>query len=203
MENDEVQTIIELENLKMLIESDDNLSELRINGINYVPGNGKKTSPKLMFIGEAPGPIENAKRVPFTGKAGRIFYQLLTKYNFPLDNLYITNVVKYMPIDPDTGKFRKPTQQEIEIFSVYLGMELSIIAPEYICLMGATAVEALFGKEAKLSGLVGNMINDKDVPFWIYVTNHPSLIQYKQEIRPQLERHFKELSNYINGTSSL
>lgn len=51
-----------------------------------------------MFIGEAPGELENAVGVPFVGKAGTILHQLFKMVHYQFQYL-ITNAVSCRPVD--------------------------------------------------------------------------------------------------------
>jgi uracil-DNA glycosylase len=63
---------------------------------NFVPGMGP-LSPKLMLVGEAPGRMENAKRLPFVGQAGINLANLLEDVGIDQYNVFMTNVLKYWP----------------------------------------------------------------------------------------------------------
>ena len=53
---------------------------------------------RLLFIGEAPGELENATGVPFVGVAGKILHQLFKLVHFQFQ-YQITNVVGCRPVD--------------------------------------------------------------------------------------------------------
>lgn len=180
---------------------DPRFDHLNIPGINYVPGIGEHDSPKVCFVGEAPGPMENAKGVPFSGKAGQIFLRLLRTNHFPMNDLYMTNIVKFMPVDQQTTRFRKPTIEEIEISTEYLAKELAIVEPQYLCLMGNSAVAGIFKeKEARVKELRGKIIDPGvKLPFYIFVTYHPSLIQYKPHMEYVISKDFDQLARYVNN----
>lgn len=75
----------------------------------FVPGYGNAES-KILFIGEAPGEIEENTGRPFQGRSGKLLRTCLEKNGFTDETVFITNVVKFRP-----PQNRKPTEDEIVI----------------------------------------------------------------------------------------
>ena len=75
---------------------------------NYVFGSGNEKA-DIMFIGEAPGAMEDKEGVPFVGRAGKILDELLASINLSRDSIYISNILKCRP----PGN-RNPTLVEID-----------------------------------------------------------------------------------------
>lgn len=188
----------ELAELRLAIEYDESLDSLRQPGIHYVPGTGQFLNPKILFVGEAPGPMENVKLKPFVGGAGTVFRRLLRKFGFEDSEYYVTNVMKYMPTKPNSLDFRKPTDEEIALFRGYLGKEIHIIDPLIVCLMGNVPIRAFFKDQTSVGKLRGNWINSTDPGPDVFVTYHPSSVQYDQSKEAVLERDFAELSRRVH-----
>jgi DNA polymerase len=93
-----------------------------------------------MLIGEAPGNMENAKKIPFVGPSGRNLNKYLQGADINPREVYVTNVIKYWPQDPP-GKTRTPTDEELRAFKPYLIEEISSINPKFIGLMGLSAIK--------------------------------------------------------------
>lgn len=185
--------------LQLKVEIDPELEFMRVPGISYVAGIGNTENPKVMFIGEAPGPMENAKGMPFCGPAGKIFKQLLFKNKFTSHEIYVTNVSKYMPVKPDTLSFRKPTPEEIALMARYLAEEIVLVNPEIICLLGNTAICTFYADQSvrKLRGnLIEYKINDK-TSVKLFVTYHPSVVQYEPSKMTPLSKDFAKLASLI------
>ena len=106
---------------------------------NSVPGKGNHKS-EIIFIGEAPGRSEDKAGEPFVGAAGKKLSEALEYAGISRDSVYITNVVKCRP--PSN---RVPTQKEKESCRKYLELEISLIKPKVICIMGNTAYQSLLG----------------------------------------------------------
>lgn len=104
-------------------------------------GRGKPKHPLVMFVGEAPGEIEDRTGVPFSQNApagGRL--RKLIKMLQLEDDCYITNAVKCRP--PEN---RAPTREELASCQLFLKEELETVRPEFLVLLGVTAIRALTG----------------------------------------------------------
>lgn len=117
---------------------------------------GEGPQPALgMVIGEAPGRDEIKYGRPFVGKAGSLLDTALHAVGIQRDEVYITNVVKELPLDSD-GKIRRPTPGEVLDWWPILEGEIASTAPAAILCLGRTAGNAV---AHHLYGLEG------DVPF--------------------------------------
>lgn len=135
----------------------------------FVPGDGNPDA-GILFIGEAPGEVEENVGLPFQGRSGKLLRNTLKKYEISEKNSFITNVVKFRP--PNN---RKPTNQEIKNhFDLILFHEINIIAPKIIVPVGAVATEAVLGKQIKITEIRGkNLIHNNILIIPIF---HPAYI---------------------------
>lgn len=103
---------------------------------------------RVMIVGEAPGRDEDARGLPFVGRAGqlldRMFAAIGLSRNSPdLENaLYIANVLPWRP-----PQNRKPTAGEIAMFLPFLRRHIALADPDAIVVMGNTPAQALLGRE--------------------------------------------------------
>lgn len=112
--------------------------------------NGKGPIPcDIMFIGEAPGEVEELLGAPFVGSAGRILQEALTEVGLCPRDVYITNVVKCRP----PGN-RTPTQAEIDACKPHIDEELRTVNPRKVITLGKTAT-SLFKEVYVMSAIVG------------------------------------------------
>lgn len=95
---------------------------------------------ELCFIGEGPGADEDARGVPFVGRAGQLLDRMIAAMGFSLDEVYVCNIVKCRP--PEN---RKPLPEEMAACSPYLAEQLALVSPKVIVALGATATEGLLG----------------------------------------------------------
>jgi len=129
-----------------------------------VPFSGP-TPARIAFIGEGPGEQENIQGIPFVGKAGQLFNQLLEEINLNRKDVFVCNTVCCRP----PGN-RKPLKDELESCNRHLRAQITLARPEIIVLLGATALSC-FSSE-KITYIHGRFFEqDKQLYFPIF---HPS-----------------------------
>lgn len=127
-------------------------------------------SARLMFIGEAPGADEDRTGRPFVGKAGQLLTDMITKgMGLRREDVYITNVLKSRP----PGN-RDPLPDEVAHCKPYLERQIEIIRPEFLCLLGRIAAQAVLDTALPLSRLRGRWHQYRGVP--TLVTYHPAYL---------------------------
>jgi DNA polymerase len=132
-------------------------------------GEGNVT-PRLMFVGEAPGADEDRTGRPFVGRAGMLLTDMITKgMGLAREDVYIANVLKSRP--PEN---RTPTEEEMAHCLPYLVRQIEILRPEFLCLLGRTAVQALLDTSLPMGRLRGKWFRYRGIP--TIVTYHPSYL---------------------------
>jgi DNA polymerase len=145
-------------------------------GTQTVFGEGSPGS-KLMLVGEQPGDREDLEGRPFVGPAGRLLDEALELANIDRRTTYVTNVVKHFKWQP-RGKRRihqKPNAAEVAACRVWLDTELALIHPEVLVCLGATAAQALLGRQFRVSKQRGVPVESDLAPV-VMATVHPSSI---------------------------
>jgi DNA polymerase len=150
-----------------------------------------------MLVGEQPGDKEDIEGRPFVGPAGRILDEALVAAGIDRTEVYVTNAVKHFSWTPDErGKRRihkKPRYSEIQACRPWLDAEIDAVRPEVIICMGATAAQALLGKEFSVLRQRGRSVPSDLAPF-VMATVHPSSILRAREDRPeQMEAFVRDL----------
>lgn len=109
----------------------------------FSSANGNLDS-KVLFIAEAPGRFGADKTgVPLCGdRTGDNFENLLSNIGWQREQIFITNAVLCNPREQN-GKNATPTSEEIFNCSFYLDMVITLIKPDIIVTLGATALKAL------------------------------------------------------------
>ena len=132
---------------------------------------------RVMFVGEQPGDREDIEGKPFVGPAGRLLDEALEKAGIDRKQVYITNAVKHFKWKPQ-GKRRlhqKPNAAEINACRPWLDAEMAVIRPAFLVLLGATAAQALLGRDFRVSQQRGQFIERPGLPT-VMATVHPSSI---------------------------
>ncbi len=146
-------------------------------GTQTVFGEGPVTA-SLMLVGEQPGDREDVAGRPFVGPAGNLLDEALDEAGVDREQVFVTNAVKHFKWRP-SGKRRlheKPNAGEIRACRPWLDLELELVRPEILVLMGATAAQAVLGPAFRISRDRGVLIPaDSGGPVRI-ATFHPSAI---------------------------
>jgi DNA polymerase len=146
------------------------------HGTQTVFGEGPEAA-ALMLVGEQPGDQEDRRGKPFVGPAGRLLDRALADAGIGRQQTYVTNVVKHFKWKP-RGKRRiheKPSAAEIAACIPWLEAEIEAVSPRLIVLLGATAAQALLGRDFRVTRQRGQVVpSPAGVP--ALATVHPSSI---------------------------
>src|SRR5437764_10621647 len=125
-------------------------------------GEGSKSA-RIFMVGEQPGNDEDLAGKPFVGPAGKLLDKALVEAGINRDQVYVTNAVKHFKWEPQ-GKRRihkKPNAREIAACRPWLDAELDLLNPEVVVCLGATAAQALIGKDFKVSQRRGEFVESE------------------------------------------
>jgi uracil-DNA glycosylase len=159
-----------------------------------VPGEGAPDA-RLMLIGEQPGDEEDLTGRPFVGPAGRLLDELLAASGIDRGTTYLTNAVKHFRFEV-RGKRRmhqRPGGEHIVSCGSWLQQELSLVRPEVIVALGATAAEALLGRPVPLTDLRGRLLQLGRSA--LIVTYHPAYVLRLRDLPRQTDARVKLLSD--------
>jgi DNA polymerase len=118
---------------------------------------------RIVMVGEQPGNDEDLAGRPFVGPAGQLLDRALESAGIGRRDVYITNVVKHFKWEP-RGKRRihaKPNAAEIHACLPWLEAELTLVKPDLIVCLGATAAQALLGAEFRVSRHRGQLVESR------------------------------------------
>ena len=150
--------------------------DLFVRGTQTVFGDGSQKA-ELMLVGEQPGDQEDLTGHPFVGPAGKLLDRALEAAGIDRAAVYVTNVVKHFKWEP-RGKRRihqKPNAAEIAACRPWLDAEIQAVKPRAIVCLGATAAQALLGRQFKVSVHRGEFVPSPLAPL-VLATVHPSSI---------------------------
>jgi uracil-DNA glycosylase len=132
---------------------------------------------EAMFVGEQPGDQEDKAGRPFVGPAGQLFDRALEEAGIDRSLAYVTNVVKHFKWQA-RGKRRihqKPNWAEITACRPWLDAELAVVKPQVLIPLGATAAQALLGRDFRVTKHRGDPVPSDLAPV-VIATVHPSSI---------------------------
>lgn len=185
----------QLQSLYAKMQADPSIRSERMGSI-FVPGAGCLAGDRPVLIGEAPGREEEGRGEPFVGQAGRNLEALLGEIGWSRSEVFITNLVKYRPIDARGGN-RSPTLREGRSSKGFLLEEMEILQPLLVVCLGLSAARILLGmRELTMGRANGSCFFEHG--HRILVTYHPSPFNYhvpskRQALRTAFAR-LKELS---------
>src|SRR5688572_13536081 len=145
-------------------------------GTQTVFGEGP-TKARILMIGEQPGDQEDLAGRPFVGPAGKLLDKALVEAKIDRDDVYVTNAVKHFKWKP-AGKRRlhqKPNSREIAACRPWLDAEMEIIDPYVVVALGATAAQALMGRNFRVTQQHGEVLSSPFAKAFV-ATIHPSSI---------------------------
>jgi DNA polymerase len=162
-------------------------------GTQTVFGEGAKDA-DVMVVGEQPGDREDREGRPFVGPAGRLLDDALEQAGIDRERAYVTNVVKHFKWQAK-GKRRihaKPSWSEIAACKPWLEAELAVVKPEVLVCLGATAAQALLGKQFRVTKERGRLVESNLAPK-VLATVHPSSILRADDRATQMRLFVEDL----------
>ena len=140
-------------------------------------GEGRVRAAAVMFVGETPGDEEDLTGHPFVGPAGRLLDKAFKEAGIDRRKTYVTNIVKHFKWKP-RGKRRiheKPRASEVRACQPWLGAEIQVVRPSILVCLGATAAQALLGKDFRVTQMRGKWLVSEHAERTL-ATVHPSSI---------------------------
>lgn len=204
------------------------LAKKRIEGFpveGFVRGGGPE-SPALLLIGEAPGEYEAIEGKPFVGRAGKELDKSLEQIGLSREDVYMTSPVRSRPYKwrekkLPTGEHiqkkynRPPTKLEILAHAPVLDYEIQQLDPRLIVTLGNVGLQRLLGPSYKVNDWKGQLIHHPvrrlhslesnefewtQESYTIMPTYHPAAVFYNPKIRPELERVWNQIDQYLRNS---
>jgi DNA polymerase len=179
--------------------------ELYADATQTVFGSGP-TGASIMLIGEQPGDREDIAGEPFVGPAGRVLDRALGRAGVTRTDVYVTNVVKHFRFRRE-GKIRihrTPGAEHVRACLPWLQAELSLVRPQLLVTLGATAAKALLGSSFRLTQHRGEVLEYADRP--LVATVHPSAVlrgpkERQTEMLDELVADLELAGRVVGGSS--
>ncbi|MBX3461752.1 MAG: uracil-DNA glycosylase [Planctomycetes bacterium] len=141
---------------------------------------------EVLFIGEAPGAVEDQTGRPFVGPAGQLLDRILVgAMGLQRSDVYIANINKCRP----PGN-RAPEADEVAACLPYLRRQVDLLRPRAIVCLGRTAAQNLLGTTEPMRNLRGRDLAYAGIP--VVVTWHPAYLlrdpSHKRETWEDIKR---------------
>jgi DNA polymerase len=154
-------------------------------------GEGPGTA-RVLLVGEQPGDQEDRQGRPFVGPAGQLLDGALEAAGVDRQSVFVTNVVKHFKwvLRGKRRLHKKPIQREIDACLQWLEREIATVRPRVIVCLGATAAQALLGRQFRVMAQRGQPVPSKLAPN-VFATIHPSAI-LRLEGEEEREQAFRD-----------
>ncbi len=126
-------------------------------------------TPRLVFMGEAPGADEDRQGIPFVGRAGQLLTKIIEACTFRRDDVYILNTLKCRP--PEN---RNPEPDEVQNCRGFFERQIDLLQPEFICCLGGVAAKSLLNTDLAIGKLRKRFHDYRGIP--VLCTYHPSYL---------------------------
>ncbi len=162
-------------------------------------------NPRLMLIGEAPGAEESKSGHPFVGKAGQQLDALLAAAGIDRAAVFVTNTVKYRPVNIRNGRSsnRTPSPEELRAGLSLLEKEIALVKPGIIATLGNTPLRAMMllsgSAPVTVGGAHGNMmtLSLESGRVRLFPLYHPASVIYNRSLAQTLEEDMKSLGKIL------
>lgn len=157
---------------------------------NIVFGEGS-LSAKVLFIGEAPGAVEDNTGRPFVGRSGQLLRELIhSNLKLNQSDFFIANIIKCRP-----PKNRVPTLMEATTCKPYLDRQIEIINPKVIVALGSTSFHHLTQKQLPISKVRGEIFEFENRV--LIPTFHPSFLLRNPNATESVKSDLKKIASFI------
>lgn len=152
------------------------------------------SKPRVVMVGEQPGFDEDRTGKPFVGPAGKLLDRAVLQAGIQREDVYLTNAVKHFKWEAKGRQHlhKKPNAKEVAACRPWLEAELKVLKPDVLVCLGATAAQALLGKEFRVSRRRGEWVSSPLAPH-VMATVHPSSILRA----PDDETRHSEMAKFI------
>jgi uracil-DNA glycosylase family protein len=171
---------------------------LHATGTQTVFGEGLVRA-EILCVGEQPGDQEDREGKPFVGPAGRLLDKALEEVGIDRQLAYVTNVVKHFKWTPKGNRriHAKPNWSEIAACRPWLDAEIEVVEPRVIVCLGATAAQALLGRDFRVTRGRGEVV-DSGYGVPAIATVHPSSI-----LRAEDEDRENEYAAFVDDLAAI
>ena len=140
------------------------------------------------------------------GPSGKLLDDALAEAGIDRSRIYVTNSVKhfkFVVIERGRRLHKKPNAGEIRACNPWLREEIRLLKPRVIVALGATAAQALLGKQFRVTQDRGKPV-PSDLAEAVFATVHPSaVLRARDPDREQARQEFfldmQRVASYLHS----
>lgn len=156
----------------------------------------------VLFVGEAPGSMEDENGLVFVGPSGKLLHQITHDDTRISENYQVryTNVVRCWPWKMPNGSQKTPTIPEAKHCAGFLTDEIKKTKPKLIVPLGAIALKTIMGtNKASLKKMNGRLLKTKIHGRTVYVfpVYHPAYILRNDHLSADYIDQFEEIDGFL------
>jgi uracil-DNA glycosylase len=178
---------------------------LWVNATQTVFGEGSPSA-EVMLVGEQPGDQEDRQGHPFVGPSGKLLDAALERAGIDRSRVYVTNSVKhfkFVVIERGRRLHKKPNAAEVRACHPWLQEEIRLLKPRVIVALGATAAQALLGKQFRVTEQRGKPVSS-ELAEAVIATVHPSAVLRarepdREQARADFFQDMQSVAAYLRG----
>ncbi len=148
-------------------------------------------SPRVVFVGEAPGAAEDRTGLPFVGRSGRKLDAAIERLGLASDEFGVLNLLKCRPpenrFDPRAAATCRP----------FLDRQLAFLRPSLLVSLGAHALRALDPRAPPILRAAGVPRTGGPVP--VFPLLHPAAALRSRRWAERWDRDLVELGAWLAG----
>lgn len=144
-----------------------------------LPVTGAAPRSRILLVGQAPGPHEQAQDRPFAWSAGKRLFEWFATIGMDEEevrrSIWISATIRCFPGRDARGKAdRVPLPDEVRRCSKWMDAELAFLAPELVIAVGLLAARQFLTTAGSLTDLVGSVHRSERSRSDVVVLPHPS-----------------------------
>ncbi|MBV6495067.1 MAG: hypothetical protein JFAIHJKO_00167 [Pyrinomonadaceae bacterium] len=185
-----------LEDIRAEIGPDCTRCKLSRLGRKQVVNSTGNPNARLMFVGEAPGADEDEQGEPFVGRAGQLLTKIIESIGLERKDVFIGNINRCRP-----PKNRAPEPDETAACKPFLLREISVVRPNVIVVLGATAAQNLLETNVPIGKLRGRFHDYYGVK--VMPTFHPAYLLRDPNKKREVWEDMKIVRDHLNSISAM
>lgn len=149
-------------------------------------------TPRVLFVGEAPGAAEDRAGVPFVGRSGQRLDRAVATVGLTESEVGVLNLIKCRP---PANRFDAEAARACRS---YLDRQIDLLRPGLVVPLGAHALAALVPGAPRISDAAGAALRADGRAYFPLL--HPAAALYRPAWRDRWERDLLALRHYLGST---